>query len=535
MVSSPWRCVPPLLVLILCSACPGGNPGGADAGNAAGDYEDEGPFASCRYEGASACGAKEGFSLGGCDTGSLGGVGADGVWTVHSRYTLVDGGSDFTVANLTLHSDGSPEWIDRGYDVTRKDVGGTSFYVGFDLASPDGGTFVRTYVGCSAPSPDVVQGCTVTCRNNQPQYEGTFHAKKVQRRASETEARGLALVSESPARGIPADVYVTKGHAYVVSLDGPTGPGGLTVFDMANPAAPVKKPELTGPAGSFDSYWNAVWAKGDALYVASAKSGVRVYDISDAANPTFVKSVPGGEAINVHTVFVRGDRLYAMAPSSNRIAINQVLIYDVSTPLSPRLLSRYTVPGALTTARAYPHDSFVHEDRLYSFHWSLGLQISNVADPAAPVHLGAYRYERSTSHAGAVARYGDRLIAFEGGEDFGAHLRVLDVTHPEDIVKLGEWRTRPEVSIHNMVLDEASKHLYIAHYQDGVRVLDVSEPSVPVEVAHFNTWDAAQPGRGVDFYDGAIGIRRPTLEDGVEGGLLFVVDTVRGLLVLREQ
>jgi hypothetical protein len=70
--------------------------------------------------------------------------------------------------------------------------------------------------------------------------------------------------------------------------------------------------------------------------------------------------------------------------------------------------------------------------------------------------------------------------------------------------------------------------LYVAHYQGGVRVLDVSVPETPRQVAHFNTFRASDPGRGTSFYDGAIGIRVPG------DGYVYTVDSSRGLIILRE-
>ena len=126
-----------------------------------------------------------------------------------------------------------------------------------------------------------------------------------------------------------------------------------------------------------------------------------------------------------------------------------------------------------------------------------------------------------------MGRFGDRLIAFEGGEDWGAHLRVLDVTNPADIRLLAEWRLQEHISIHNMVL--VGTKLYVAHYQNGVRVLDVSVPEQPRQVAHHHTFRPHDAGRGSSFYDGAIGIRVPG------DGYVYAVDTSRGLLILREE
>ncbi|NTX05648.1 hypothetical protein HUA75_28225 [Myxococcus sp. CA040A] len=91
---------------------------------------------------------------------------------------------------------------------------------------------------------------------------------------------------------------------------------------------------------------------------------------------------------------------------------------------------------------------------------------------------------------------------------------------------MGEYRLPGWASIHNLELK--GNRLYIAHYQHGVRVLDVSIPKSPRELAYFNTWRATDPLRGTSSWDGAIGIRVPG------DGYVYTVDSVRGLLILPE-
>jgi hypothetical protein len=311
------------------------------------------------------------------------------------------------------------------------------------------------------------------------------------------------------------DIYVTKGHAYVVSVNMHARTGGLTVFNVADPAKPVLVNTKTLPG---NSYWNGVWAKGDTLYVASTR-GVLIFDITAPSEPVFEKSVPESP-ISVHTVFVEGNLLYAMSPSPN----NETLLFDIASPSEPLLLTRFTAPGGDTTG--YPHDAFAYQGRLYINHWDLGYVIADVNDPGRVRQLGKYQYSNQTSHANAVGTINGRTIAFEGGENYDAHLRVLDVTDPTHIVKIGEFRLRPQSSIHNMVL--VGTRLYIAWYQEGVRVLDVSNPAEPRQLAYYNTFRETDFERGYSFYDGALGIRVPG------DGYVYGVDSSRGLMIFRE-
>jgi len=397
-----------------------------------------------------------------------------------------------------------------------------------------GSNLVRySFAGCRALGPREFTGCFSYCQNGLMRRFGSFRAERMSWRQDEPESSGgLQLLSESRVlRGRPADVYVTKGHAYVVSLNAleAYGPGGgLTVFDVSDPRNPVLRTSFNLNDWNIyrGAYWNGVWAKGDALYVASGEQGVLVFDISTPGNPVFQRAVPGGEA-DAHTVFVEGDRLYAMSPDAGA-----TFLFDISDPLRPQLLSRYAlpapepVPGQGGTATGYPHDAFAYQGRLYVSHMSGGYGVVDVSTPEAPQYLGRYAYPYAVSHASAVGTFNGRTVAFEGGETLGAHLRVLDVTDPAHIVKIGEHKLRAVTSIHNMLL--VGTKLYVPWYHEGVRVFDVSEPSQPRQVAHFNTYRETDPDRLDRMYEGAIGIRVPG------DGYVYVIDTARGLLVFNE-
>ena len=61
--------------------------------------------------------------------------------------------------------------------------------------------------------------------------------------------------------------------------------------------------------------------------------------------------------------------------------------------------------------------------------------------------------------------------------------------------------------------------------QDGVRIVELADPTHPREVAHYNTWDPATAAG--DAFEGAVGVR-------VVGDLIYVADIGKGLVILRE-
>ncbi|MFY2558906.1 LVIVD repeat-containing protein [Corallococcus terminator] len=457
------------------------------------------------------CVSLDAFDLSGCDIQSLHGLDTSGVFNTRvltaATATLP---ASSTMGSSYFEIDPAPGPASEGHPM----------YWSSSFPYPDGRLSVFAEVGCVARGPDRVTGCMLRCFGDDVPRVSTFEGVRVRRRQGETESSGgLTLLGEAAigeGMGMPVDIYVAKGHAYVVSIDSNNGPGGLSVFDLKDRAAPrlVKSVQLEG-----DGYWNGVWAKDNALYVASSDRGVIVFDITDAANPTFVRDLSGGSRLNIHTVFVAGNRLHAMA---TRGSVGTA-IYDVTNAREPVRLGGHVNDSLGPSAVSYPHDATSLNHLLFVSHWNAGLLILDATDPSNVKRLGAYTPPHATSHTSRVAYINNNLIAFEAGEGWGSHLRVLNLNDPANPTLIGEYKLSPEVSIHNMEL--VGGRLYLTHYQHGVRVLDVSRPARPRELAYFNTWRETDPHYSGSPYIGAIGIRVPG------DGYVYVVDTERGLLI----
>jgi hypothetical protein len=326
-------------------------------------------------------------------------------------------------------------------------------------------------------------------------------------------ARELRLTSETPCGPMAIDLWVNRGYAYVVSLG-----GGLHVFDVRDPTAPRETFALHEPE---DAEWNAVTGNALALYVASNVRGMHVFDLADPARPALVRSVP--EPTSVHTIMIDGKRAAAAAP-----ARNEVLLFDLTDPLDPKLRGTFEPTGnaLVEGADAYPHDIYLFEERLYVSAWYRGYIVADVSTFEAPRQLGRIMPVMNPAHTSVVTRRGDQVIAFEGGEGPGSGLRVLDVTDPTKIEILAERRKGQTRSIHNFVLEDDK--LYVAHYQDGIRIFDVRDPAKPIETAYYQSWHEGDEGGRGGVYQGASAVR-------VEDDLIYATDLSRCLLIIERE
>ena len=379
--------------------------------------------------------------------------------------------------------------------------------------------FVQAWRACPIPGTDELAVAMGVCSQSGDDQEQCSveqgRMKRFTRPAGEGEADGLELVSEWEGGDEPwPDAYslnikVAGGVAFVSRF------GDLRLIDVSDPAAPSDLGVVESdddPRYDFNDV-KLFQAEGG-THAVLAGALTPIVDATDPTQPTVVAKL--GEYS--HSVFLREDgegRTLAYLATYGP----DVPIYDISIPAEPALVERVELPKGVAV-----HDLFAEEDRLYLNGTSAGFQVMERSESSWTV-LGAL--PTPYSHAAWVEDIGDRRIAIDGDEGVDAYLRVVDVDpdSPEFMDQIGSYQTRPEVSIHNLMM--FGTRVYLTYYQDGVRILDLADPTSPELVAYFHTFDLENGGTGP--FDGAIG-----LDVDREAGLIYVADIARGLLVLRE-
>lgn len=287
--------------------------------------------------------------------------------------------------------------------------------------------------------------------------------------------------------------------------------------------------------------------------------GFYVFDISDKKNPRQTDYLGVGPRRGPHmvTYHKQADGTELVFGANADVSINR---FD---PASGTLteLSRYQA-GILTAFNRDPevfdvlyqgwaHDMFVMEDAvahktlMYVANWDAGLRIVDITDPSNPIEVGGWNDfpegHEGNLHTVSTEWIGDRRItvgsvevgfAVVGGYHYFTHtdrsiVYVWDTTNPLDIKLLGMWenpdhlpadRDQPppvgegtESSTHNFQLEDG--RIYLAHYNLGVWVLDISTPALQAAPAllgyHFepddNVWDIVL-NNGVLYSSGAAGV-----------------------------
>ncbi len=283
---------------------------------------------------------------------------------------------------------------------------------------------------------------------------------------------------------------------------------GLSIIDVTE-MPPVAVGFVPGVEDSKD-----VKTYGTYAYLVNENAPIQIIDLADPANPVQVATLDTeGSDGGSHNILVEGDYLYVIGGDARGLRI-----YDLAAPESPALVGTLFV-GANSK---YYHDVEVRNDTLYAAAiYDQGVDIVDVSDKANPSLISTFIYAATSMGAHNICSTESGSYVFVGDEiGSGTWTRVFDVRDPFDVEQVADIIVEAEAPVHNCYVE--GDLLYIAHYSEGTRVFDVSDPETPVEVAFYDT----HPEPGASFAGNW------TVYPYLPSGKIISSDRQRGLFVL---
>lgn len=260
---------------------------------------------------------------------------------------------------------------------------------------------------------------------------------------------------------------------------------GLSIVSLADPANPVEVQFVE----DVNSAWRDVKTYNNLAYVMdenwSDTTGMLIVDLSYLPDSlSYFHWQTEIEELGVYTasanLFI--DENGFMYLAQNSISDN-VLLFDLNLdPFNPTFLSEF---GAEVTHNIYVQNNIAV---LCDIDWG-GIIIYDVSDKLNPVLLGSLS---SPEHYPVGAWLSnDQNIAFATDDGLNAPLTSYDVSDPNNITKLDEFRpNRYGFDLwkpHNVV--QKDDWLFIAAQEMGLAIVDASEPNHLIEVAFHDTGD----------------------------------------------
>ena len=324
----------------------------------------------------------------------------------------------------------------------------------------------------------------------------------------------------------------------VIDASDPSNP--VEVGALQNPAGTSAEDVVVytasfGPYAGRDIAAVGVQVCGGSRYDASFPRGLQLWDVTDPTAPVelgFYESGCCARGVHEFEVEDRADVgrtfAYATVPSSEEADANSpsgrqdqlgrgpFRLVDITDPTNPVEVSNWGflhdgvppgTPLGCDQDALFGHGAEPSEDgsTVFLSYWDSGFVAVDVSNPATPQFLGRTVYSADADGDGHSSSYDDqRQLLFTADEDFcktsgsetekgWGFLRVYDYADRSAPVQIGQYRTPNSIgpgdpgagdyTIHNPLL--VGDTVYASWYTDGVRVIDVSDPTDPVEVANF--------------------------------------------------
>ncbi len=390
--------------------------------------------------------------------------GGNGPLAVMGAYALFGAGDRLLVVDVATPSQprqvGALQLPDYVGEIV---VAGRLAYVGVstaglhivDLSDPTAPRVVGRYEAVNPRNgeAEAVDAIAVTGHYAYVTVWSSLHIVDVSNPAAPRLAQWKFFTNEDEA---PIAVTIAGGLAYVSVLD-----TNVKIYDISNPAQPrwVSAYELGRPG--------QVVVRGQYAYLANDYAGVQIVDMANPAAPRQAGVVTTTSP--VRGIAVAGPRLYVATQ------LNGVRIVDVSDPAAPREVGAYASPTSPETVVAV-------DNTLYVMDEVADLRVVDVTAPAAPREVGAYDLH-APDDGDAIALVGHTAYVSErerwgDGPTGVGRLWIIDVSDRTAPRGLGFYPISGSLTV-------ADHTMYVATGEAGLRILDLSDPVQPREVGAF--------------------------------------------------
>ena len=299
-------------------------------------------------------------------------------------------------------------------------------------------------------------------------------------------------VNPSPSRYRYSDVVAEGNYAYVASW---LNSFGVLVFDISNPDAP-RQVGSYAPSTAKNMQGIEV-LNGIGYFASDAGGGVHVVNLADPTHPvliTRITSAQGGYD-SVHDLTLDGNG-HMFIPDYRHSSTVQV--WNVMNPAAP-----YLETTMLGTDPSSVHDVTIKGNRLFMSGWSGTVDIWDITniDVQTPVRLGSFFSGNNTQNL-SVTDDGNYLACarelLANGE-----VKIFDISNPANAFVVASLE-QPSLGIAASSPSETKimgNLLFVAWYQQGLVVFDITDPTHPVMVGNYDTW----PGVSYTVYGGGDG------------------------------
>ena len=197
---------------------------------------------------------------------------------------------------------------------------------------------------------------------------------------------------------------------------------------------------------------------------------------------------------NTHSISQEGHYIYLNG--GNSAANGGLTVLDVSDPENPVKKGQWTT--------LYVHDCRVKNDTIYAANINNGkVSIINATNKDVLTTITSFtNLVGSGPHNTALSSDRKRLFVTDEIGTAPYRLKVWNIESMSAITYVTAWQPTGITTsiVHN--IETYGNYAVIAHYSAGIRVLNISNPDIPTEVAWYDTY----PSNNAENYNGCWGV-----------------------------
>ena len=244
---------------------------------------------------------------------------------------------------------------------------------------------------------------------------------------------------------------------------------GTSVVDITDGPNSYEVDFITGSSSS----WRELKTYRHYGYVVNESGGgMQIIDLSDLPNSATLAATYTGFT-TAHTVYI--DTANAMLYCEGTTG-QPVRVISLANPLSPVQLTTFGIDC---------HDMYVHNNRCYvaeGFQGTVG--VYDVTNPASPTLLQRIGIPAS-GYVHNVWTTEDDSHFMTTEETSGRTVKMWDIQNLASAFITDTYLSQPSNLAHNVHIK--GDLAYIAHYGDGLKIVDISDPTNIVEVGSYDT------------------------------------------------
>ena len=271
-----------------------------------------------------------------------------------------------------------------------------------------------------------------------------------------TKNKVIAITDTS---GYAKSMILSKDKKRLYTVNGNEG---FFIIDISN----FIIPKIISSITTSDAHDIVISEDGSKVYIANGNKGIQIVDVSDSRNPKIVGSVDTpGHAVSL-AMSKDGSKLYVADYTEG------IQIVDVSDSRNPKIVGSVDTPG-------YAVNLAISKDgsKLYVACYEEGIYVIDITNSKRPKIINIINIPEVSSLL--LSENGSEIYVL-ASDIISSKLDIIDIREKK-IVGSVELPGIPndiwEIQPHGLVA--LGKILYVANYDGGLQIIDVSNPEKP--------------------------------------------------------